>query len=390
MKNLRELYEKERYFRKSDLSTNITDGATAELKPLETNQIYYISSLQLTIAGSDLLTNYHRFGNSVGIIAIECWTQDEMGNLIDKFSTRSISISTSEDWKRGEHFLTETIEKSTNPGTPFDEGYLGSKQYIPQFIVPRLNLGSGDSIPYWISEPILLDPNVEQIQGISWNIESSFSENRTLLDNYRIDLIYTLSSGVEQPVSLTHWQMTGPTPDLPVEVGEPSSITPPTGIDVIFGRPRTNLQSVGSKFIPFSTQNIVSIKFKIYFDRTDPQKLNPSHWDHIFDRLPIFKNISVYVKDRQIIDGSVDDKNRGRNNLGIFSSFRHLVDFGNGIKWSEENSFDGEDIAQIEFPMSMKLSNKLNEKLVVRFDGSGISFLELKIKDGRVFYEEQL
>lgn len=392
MNESRELYEKEKYFRKINDSVNITDGDYAYLKPLEKNQIYYISSLDLTIAGADLLTNYHKFGNLDGLLELQCWSKDKM-IVNDKFSMHPISLNTSGDWKRGEHFLTHSIDMLKDPGRESDQGVLSTKKYVPKISMSntRADFGTPSSIPYWVSEPINLDSSNDEIVAVGWEAENSHTENRTILHNYRIDLEYSLdrSQTPTKTVSLTHWDLTGSTPNAPTEVPEPSALTPPAGEDITLGRPRTGFPETGPRFIPISMSDVKSLKVKVYFDRTDPEIFEPSHRVQLFDRLPKIRDITIYTKDKQILDGTVADKNKGRNNYGVFSSFRHLVDFSYGINWSAERSFEGVDIAHLELPISVKLSEKFDEHLKVNFTGPGINFLEIKARAGRVFYEEE-
>jgi hypothetical protein len=92
----RALHEHEQYLRSNAGTVNLaTQPSTSfQFGPGNAREIYVVPALSLTLAGPNLFTNLHRFGDGAGLLRLEQRVVDGLGAQFDVLSGRAIAVGT--------------------------------------------------------------------------------------------------------------------------------------------------------------------------------------------------------------------------------------------------------------------------------------------------------
>jgi hypothetical protein len=343
-------------------------GQRFALGPLREWETYVIPGLTVVVAGKELLSNYHRFGKTTGLLRLEQLVTDSLGVQWDRLSEHAVEIGTAEDWTQGLFEGTRVRAELSEAGKQPDQGPLvpdtrGLGAYVPPDIVP---LGparalSGNTIS-WRSRPLSI---IEQ-------------------KKYRVDIEFLgRNSLLQQQYSLTHWDNSSAAPGDPVSLPAPPAQGPlGTAIDHVLERQARDLGVVD--------HDANSVRLVVYFDITEPG-IPPRHVEDLIRRPPIALRFGVYSRLRpHPTMGEGHDPLHGRREGGVFRSFRELLELaGDFSRSSAPAAYDGDDIAFLRLPLPVELRGRSQDRLVATFEGDGLSLLEIRADGGALAYDRR-
>jgi hypothetical protein len=362
MKRDRTLYEHETYLRAQSRRTNMaTSGEVHSFPPTGTRDaIFRASAFSLTIAGNDLFRNYHRFGNGDGLLTLELLIKDELGVLWDQLSMKRTLLS-DKDWTAhgtGRYVSAAREATATRPKVRLGVLEPTFHQYLASYTFSEVL----DPGPSWISSPIPIEN--DQIVTVAWEAEDAFDERGNPLDAYRIDLeverLKDDGTTDKLTLCLTHWD-SSPIPDpLPLPKTIPLDRTSPTPFGVPIPEVFRKRQRAIGVVEDEQERPVRAIKAKVVisFDAADRRLAQHYRYEDLHLRPPGIRNTAIYSQ----FDAGTSDE--GRRRAGEFRSFRELVEFSGGIlDGSQEDGYDGDDIAFLMLPIFSQFSSQWGEEI---------------------------
>ncbi|MCZ7537770.1 MAG: hypothetical protein M5T61_18865 [Acidimicrobiia bacterium] len=358
-----------------------------EMGPARSIESYFIPSLLVTIAGPELLDNYHRFGKNDGELRLAQLTTDDLGVQWDRLSGRVHRLGTDEDWVKGVFDGTRSDSRLTEAGKPPSVGNLvpittsalgtaGLGMEALELFPFQLPTSFGGVIA-WRSAT--MDVRGARVSDVGWEVSDAVDKHLAEQHRYRIDIQFLRRSPhIDRTYSLTHTE--GVTSVDPVTVPVPAPIgslgTP------VASAMRTQTRSLGNV-----DPGADSVRIIVYFDLKDPNATVLSHVEDLLRRPPIVIRLGVYSRIRPSPDGSGSfDPSLGRREAGVYRCLRDLIEAAGELRSSARSAYRGDDIAWLHLPISTQLRGRNRDRLVATFSGDALSLLEIKAVDGLLSY----
>lgn len=395
MRNNRELFIHERYFRKAEnppdsgpVNIAAYPGDWFEMRPFYHQSQYVVPGLQLTIAGPNLFANFHRFSESSGRIRIEKIVTDGMGISYDWLSENREILETSRDWNSGFFEGTRVRNRLTETGSPYYDGEVMAAIFPEKRTLANMySMGppallNNDTIS-WESGSIALRGS--KVISAAWQIDDAVNKHLLGKQRYRVDINYLRRNPpLNKTYCLTHYTG-GIEPALPQELPPPAPLAS-------LGNPILNVFRNQSRNLEGLDIQADSVKLIIYFDVKVDGLLNPQHIEDLLRDPPVVLKAAVYSRFYESLppDGSYDPE-YGRRRGGIYYCLRDFLENGNEIKRASiKNGYNGDDIIFIDLPITAVLfQDKLDcLRIIYESDDPKLSLLEVKARDARVIFHE--